>query len=135
MLYINGRKTLSKTYLKRMGEQGLAVWYGDDGCLLQHKDKNGMYGNPMSELATDSFSKEENELIVMWIDEIFDIQGFVIEKRDKRRNNINYRIRFGVENTKKLLTLVYPQLSSIVCLNHKILPKKENYFDVNSPKN
>ena len=69
-LYPKNKKTVTREYLDRLSPLGLAVWWMDDG-------------SESGSLSTHSFSKKENEIIVEYFKEKWDIASKVLKDKSK----------------------------------------------------
>lgn len=62
-----GRKNLDSVDLDKINDVGIAVWFLDDGYVVDHK-KNGIPKNsPVGGISTLSFTMEENEKLAEWL--------------------------------------------------------------------
>lgn len=115
MVYPEGKKTVTKTWLNWLTPQGLAIWYMDDGGLVKSysTNKSGrrrIYRRQLF-LHTCSFSLEENELLVSYIEKAFDIK-FRIKKDGKY-----YRLFMGAVEASRFLEIVKPYI--VPCMEYK----------------
>jgi hypothetical protein len=106
-LIINGKKTITREYLDKLSPLGLAVWFMDDGSHC------GMF-------STHCFSKEENEIIVQYLKEKWNIDSRVCEDK---RVNLFY---VGIRNSSlcKLKDIIYPYMPD--CMKYKFGEGKYN---------
>lgn len=91
--YNKGIKSI-KNIIDEIDEISLAFWMMDDGCLQKN--------NEHYELATHSFSKEENEKIIKLFKDKFNINSFL--KKDNRCNK--YWIYIRKESTNIIASLI-----------------------------
>ena len=73
LFYIDGVKSITKENIKLLDHiYGIACLYMDDGSLVidSYKKKNGIHLFPRISLYTQSFTKDENHLLLKSIDEI-----------------------------------------------------------------
>lgn len=61
----DGRKTVTREWLDKLGELGICIWFLDDGCLTDRKDKT----RHEITLCTHSYSLEEVQLLKDWLSE------------------------------------------------------------------
>jgi hypothetical protein len=92
--YHEGRKTVDEHLLKCLTVQGLALWYQDDGCLLNHEDFLTPY------LCTHNFNKTEVELIARMLQKKFGLQWRL--RKDKQYYALRLR-RMDREDFFKLI--------------------------------
>lgn len=129
-LYENNRKgkKLTKKFLNRLDQRGLAIWYGDDGTAFHGKyidKRNGKsYEKWMLNIATNEFNKDEHELLVEFFKNKWNINSNYSKVTDKRPNRkspyYNWRMQSQTE-VEKFLELVTPYLKNIPSMRRKIL--------------
>lgn len=90
--YKNKRKVVPINFLYKMDKIGLAIWYQDDGTYH--------YGNYTCSIATDNFTKDENELIQKFLSERFQIESVVCNKYG------GHYLFFNRKNTDRFLRLI-----------------------------
>lgn len=90
-LYPNNKKNITKDILNRLQPLGIAVWYMDDGTLNLHA--GGC-------LATDGFTKEENEMIMNYFNE----KGFYC--RVFKAKSGTYRIMFNQQGFRNFIDFI-----------------------------
>ena len=112
-----GRKAIDNKILRSFGARALAYWYMDDGtasksCKSSSSPGNGIryyYTYPKPKISslklyTYAFTVEENNLILKWLKNKFDINAFVyISKRDGPFIKISKR-----EEREKFIDTVEP---------------------------
>lgn len=91
--YPNGKKLISIELLNKIDELGLAVWYMDDGHT---------YHGSRLEIALGECGEHVAEIICNWFLSRWKI------KSGYRYTRGGYRCFFNVENSKKLVSLIYP---------------------------
>ena len=120
LFYPYGRKCVPqeiKYFLK--DPLSLAIWFMDDGTLdYRVKDHYAF------RIATYSFSKKENELLVEMLNQNFGIVATV--QQSKMRDKIYYRIHIGEKGRDRFLNLIKPYIYSHRCFAHKLPPVKNN---------
>lgn len=109
-LYSNeGRKKISLKYLNKLKPLGLAIWWMDDGSLINHK------GSRYGRLCTESFNYEEHILLQKYFKQKWDIDVSIKEEKGKY-----YFLRFNVESLKKLFTIIYKDICHVPSMIYKI---------------
>lgn len=118
IMYPKGIKTVTKTWLHWLDEQGLAIWFMDDGSLVKsyRNNKSGkriIYRRQIY-LSTCGFTLEENQLLVRYLKERFNL-NFDIQLNSKKTGY--YRLRCGANEANKLLEIVKPYV--VPCMEYK----------------
>lgn len=106
--YINNVKTVTQAVLNLLSPLSIAVWFMDDGTTDwgQRHDCNA---SPASRLCTDSFSKQECEMIAQWFLNKHNINPYIkLRKRNLDDSIEKYRVFFGTTETPKLFDLIRP---------------------------
>ena len=101
LFYKNGIKTVTREILNLLNPRSLAVWLCDDGSYC----KKYRY----IILSTNSFSLNEHEIMKKYFEEVWGLSptiGF--------RDNKYYYLRFKVEDTKKLISIVRPFILKVM---------------------
>ncbi len=115
LAYPKGEKAITETWLSWLTLHGLAIWYMDDGGLSKgysvNKSGRRRIFRRQIFLHTCSFSLEENELLVSYIEKTFDIK-FRIKKDGKY-----YRLFTGAIEGNKFLEIVRPYM--VPCMMYK----------------
>jgi len=105
-IYINGHKTFSRKVLDRLDQEGLAIWFMDDGSLYNavYKGKKySIYSKCTARLNT-YLSKEENEVIIKYFKERWNIEW----KNEKEKNF--YRLRCNTTEFRKFVEIINPYI-------------------------
>jgi len=106
MFYKNGIKYIPEDI--KLSPLSLSTWFFDDGSV----SKNGKYSY-VATFHTEGFDKTDIEVLRNKLKDIFDIDSFIINIKDKykviRLNNVNY---------KKLCYIIFKY--TIPCMNYKI---------------
>lgn len=98
LLYFNGRKRITRRCLDYLTPKAIAIWYMDDGNLSKKKRDGKIHAY---ELFLNTFvSDEENEIIIRYFKEVWDI-NFA-----KVKNNDGYRLRCGTKEARKFIKIV-----------------------------
>lgn len=86
--YQNNKKQVNESWLNKIGEKGLAAWYQSDGVLVSK--------GVTPTLCTDSFSSEEQNIIIDWFYNKYKIKAVItkygIYKRIAIVNGIEFKI-------------------------------------------
>lgn len=109
MLYPNNKKKFSREVLDFLDEQGLAIWFMDDGCI-----DNPIGKKPMGILNTygNSPNGEEELIIQKYFKEKWHLDCAL------NKNHGRYRIRFNNNNFIKLVNIIKPYI--LPSLQYKI---------------
>ena len=92
LLYINGKKTVTKEYLDKITSPiALAFWFMDDGTFS-------------GAIATNSFSKKEIDLLINWLFEKWNI----FASKYKQQNN--FVIRISEKSRQQFENLIKPYI-------------------------
>lgn len=111
-LYPNNKKKLSKKMISYLDEQGLAIWYMDDGSTYVSKTDRTF----TAEISTHIQKEEALELIDLF-KEKWDIQFYL----HKRKEN-QYNIRAYSNNALKFIKLIEPFVPD--CMAYKLIVPK-----------
>jgi hypothetical protein len=114
MFYPEGKKVVTKEILDQIGPLGLAVWFMDDGKV----DFGIRYSyNPTPDIVicTDSFTKQECEIIREWFLEVFQIESRVIKNCKGQP-----RIRIKSTSVENFFSIVWPHVL-LPCFDYKII--------------
>lgn len=99
-LYPEGKKTISLSFLRRMSDEAVCIWYMDDGSLYPKKRNNKIHSY---ELVFSTYcSEEEANNCITFFKERFDV-NFTL-----KRNKGLFCIRCGTKEAKKLLVFLKP---------------------------
>jgi recombination protein RecA len=97
LFYKDNKKIIKNELIQYLSPLSLAVWFLDDGSL---------YKNVNMRIATDSFSKDENEKLQFMLKVKFDIDSKIHEY--KRLNNKYYYMSFNKNNSIKMTEIITP---------------------------
>lgn len=111
-LYPNNRKKLDKKYISYLDEQGLAIWYMDDGSTYVSKSDRGF----TVEFSTHIPEKEAQDLIDLFKDK-WNIQFYLHKKKDNQ-----YNIRAYSTNALKFIKMIEPFVPD--CMAYKLIVPK-----------
>lgn len=105
MLYINGRKTITRDLLNMLSVEGLAIWYMDDGsCYYEHSEITGEPIHLDLRISTDCFTKEEHEIMVDYFREVWNIHFYVFYSKTRDV----YCLRAHKEAALQFIDLIKP---------------------------
>lgn len=98
--YKNGVKTFSREFLEYLTLQGLAIWFMDDGSKSFKKIRSKVHA---VEVTLNTYlSKEENEIIIDYFKERWDVNWGLNKSKDK------YRLRMGTCEARRFFSLIEP---------------------------
>lgn len=115
-LYKDKQKIFRRNWIRNLDIQSLAILWMDDGCLIRQYNKKKNYTYLCGEIATQSFDKQSNENIVLWLEK-FGIKSYIIY--NKKRNF--YYIKMNRNNLFKLIEIISPYVNQIESMKYKIL--------------
>ena len=98
--YHNGEIKLTNTFINRITPVSLAIWYMDDGSL-KYRDKPG---HEQIMISSNSFSKEDNQLLVDMLIHKFNIPANI------RKDKNYWGIYIPVSGVRKFLQLITPYI-------------------------
>jgi len=102
-LYPNNNKTIKRKWLNYLDEIGLAIWFMDDGSLTK-RGKSGYLS-----LHTNSFNKEEHNIIVKYFKQVWGITPTL--RSTKRKDRINsFFLTFNPNETRKFIKIIKPYI-------------------------
>lgn len=111
-LYPNNQKKLDKKYISYLDEQGLAIWYMDDGSTYVSKSDRGF----TVEFSTHIPKSDALELIELFKQK-WDIQFYLHKKKENQ-----YNIRAYSNNALKFIKLIEPFVPD--CMAYKLIVPK-----------
>lgn len=106
LLYPSGKKTYTSIALERIGMEGLAVFWMDDGCVVKSK-----FAKNRGLLATYC-SEPESGLVCDWINGLTGVHPAPYEDRGL------YRVRINASEMPRFLTAIRPYVHS--SMKHKV---------------
>jgi len=114
--YETGKKNITQEILDNLTDLSVAVWYMDDGTTdwCYQSRQQGWKSKPTAGLCTDSFSKQECELIQSWFLQKYNLKTY-LRQRDKKER---YRIRFDTEETVNFFEIIKPYI--IASMRYKV---------------
>jgi recombination protein RecA len=124
MFFYCPNKKITLKQLKKLSPLGLAIWYMDDGCLSFIKDKTGKIKGRQLILNTQSFSFIEQELIVKYFSETWEINCKIHQDHNK------YRIWMNGTEAEKFLHIIERYIPK--CMYYKLCYR---YYGYKSSKN
>lgn len=102
-IYPNNVKTISRKVLNYLSDEGIAIWYMDDGSYTAKRRKDGKIHAMELHIST-YIPWEQNELIIDFFKEKYDIS--FTQVRDRQ----SYRLRCGTKESRKFIDLVSPYI-------------------------
>lgn len=87
-----------------------AIWFMDDGT----KTKRNSY-----RISTDSFCKEDNEKLIMYLQDSFQIFGKVLAY--SRNGKEYYYLSFSKEESKRASSIILPWITKVESLKYKVI--------------
>lgn len=122
-IFYKKNKEINMRQLKKLNPLGLALWYMDDGSLIFQR-KNGVIESRKGYLNTQCFSREENEIMVQYFKEVYDINCKI--HLDKGM----CRLYFNSSELKKLIKIIEPyvidSMKYKICMRYGKNKSKEN---------
>lgn len=112
-LYKNGKKCISRDILDLLDEQGIAIWFMDDGCTSYMK-RNGKIHGIVLQISTCLNTVEELQVLINYFKERWDIK-FGIKKEHGK-----YSLQCATRETRKFMKIVKPYILKIECMKYKI---------------
>lgn len=113
LLYPKGKKVFTRQVLDYLTDQGLTLWFCDDGSGTLCKSKTGKICGCMIRIAT-YFSFEEAEIVKSWFKDVYNLDAKF--DLDKRSNKIS--IRFNTKDSQKFISVVEKYIPK--CMEYKI---------------
>lgn len=110
-----------KSYTKlinRIDEQGLAIWYMDDGCLNNRKYPNGEYHGFYIRIAT-CLPKVQCEEIIQKVYDKFGVKFYTFHEGKKEDS---FSLCCGTKEGRKFLKIVRPYVEQIPSMLYKVSP-------------
>ncbi|UNY40322.1 intein-containing RNA ligase [Pseudaeromonas phage vB_PpeM_ KLEP7] len=129
-------KEPTRKYLDKLGPLALAVWYMDDGSLIDQTKNNRQYA---CDLHTQGFTEETNTIIADFLNER-GYECYMFHTRTKSNGQEGYSIRFTPRGCSSFLEDIAPYI--LEEFNYKLppllrlLPKIDvfvNYFEYEQP--
>lgn len=103
VLYKNGTKRITKSILKRLSPEAIALWFMDDGYMDYKKSNHTKY----MRICTDSYTPEQCNTICDFFQEVYGIQAFVAFHQSNKNSVKKPRVSFNATNSQKLISLIY----------------------------
>lgn len=113
MLYIDGKKVITRNVLNLLTPQGIAIWYMDDGSLYAQK-KNGRIHAYQMVLSTCCDTQDEAQIIIDYFNEVWSVKFGV------KKNKNKYSLTCNTKEIRKFIKIVRPYVSKIQCMKYKI---------------
>lgn len=116
LYYPEGKKILNKEDVILLDEQGLAIWFMDDGYICNPKNRSSF-----AVLCTTSFTKEETEFLINFLWDKWNLKCYYYSSEKG--------IRFSVDSSKKLIYLIKSYI--VECLKYKeVLYKSDELLEI-----
>ena len=128
VMYNEHGKHYSRKLLNRLSQQGLALWFMDDGAILRRKYK-GKYCGFYLRIYTYCTSQEADDIIKYFVEE-WDIHPTKIHE-NKIKHYDAYTINFGAKEGKKLIYIIKPYMCP--SMMYKVLydiEELKSYYDI-----
>jgi len=113
ILYTPKKTVGIRKQLNRLTPLGIAIWYMDDGSLTTLKNKDGYVRGSALRIHTN-LSKEENQVIIDYFQEIWNI------KFKQNKKNSYYELVMHTKEARKFLQIVEPYVRRVSCMHHKL---------------
>lgn len=114
-IYSNNVKKFNRKVLNLLNEEGIALWYMDDGSLVP-KRRNGKIHAYEMYLCT-YLTKEENQVIIDYFKEVWGVRF------TQTKNKGKYRLRCGTKEFRKFREIVKPYI--IPSMQYKITTERD----------
>lgn len=123
LFYKDGIKHIDNI-LNLISEVSLAYWIMDDGYCYKYNSNIGQ--RCQYTLNTQSFTKEENEILISFFKEKFNLEAkMIFDKRCKK-----YFLQFDVESSIKLSKIIRKYIP--VCMDYKLLDCDKGFYEENT---
>jgi hypothetical protein len=120
--YSSGKKQITNDILKNLTPLSIAVWFMDDGGGDMSKKTRDKHPNwnmvPEFYFCTDSFLKDECEIIIQWFLDTYNIKTHLRYRRRGSTGQDQYRIIINNESSQDFIDLVSPHI--LPCMRYKI---------------
>lgn len=97
-LYKNKSKLITRYLLNKLTLEAIAIWYMDDGNLSSKKRNGKIHAYEL--FLNTHVSKEENQVIIDYFKEVWDIQFHQV------KNKGSYRLRMSTREIRKFLPMI-----------------------------
>ena len=123
LFYKNGTKHINNI-LNLITDVSLAYWVMDDGYCYKYNSKLGQ--RCQYTLETQSFTKEENEILISFFKEKFNLEAkMIFDKRCEK-----YFLQFNIESSIKLSKIIRKYVP--VCMDYKLLDCDKGFYEENT---
>jgi hypothetical protein len=103
-LYPNNNKTITRHHLNWLDEEGLAIWFMDDGGKVLTK-RNGNICGRYLKISSYNFTYDEHVIMKNYFETVWNI--FPSIKMDKGKY---YWLKFSATEAKKLISIIKPYI-------------------------
>lgn len=113
-LLVDGKRTISRSYLDRLSPLGIAVWFMDDGSFTGWRMRDGVRVKLFPglsgsiHLSTHGFGYDGNVIIQDYFKDVWDISFRLIQDKRLKESKSWYLTTADVESTRKFCELVAP---------------------------
>lgn len=119
LMYPNGRKVMTREILDKLCLQGIAIWFMDDGSCYKKDSADGTKSISFDlRISTECFTQEENDIIVEYFKEKWDIHFHTFYSANKKA----WIIRANKKAALAFMELIEPYV--IPSMSYKIEYKK-----------
>lgn len=119
MFFYCPNKRITMKQLKKLSPFGIAIWYMDDGCLSFIKDKEHKIKGRQLLLNTQSFSLDEQKIIVGYFKEVWDINCNI------HQDHTSCRIWMNGTEAFKFLNIISKYIPK--CMYYKLCYRYHGY--------
>lgn len=119
LLYSNEKKQITKEILEMMNPLSIALWFLDDGSLVQKQQKNKTFGSYTLMLYT-FLSKKQNEIIQQYFLDKYNMKWNVVPANIHK--NDQYMLRCGQTEGRKFLNIIRDiVIKNVPSMSYKVL--------------
>ena len=102
-LYPNNNKTIKRRWLNYLDDNGLAIWFMDDGSLTK-RGKSAYIS-----LHTNAFNKKEHDIIIKYFKQVWNLNP-TLRVTKRKNSNQTYFLTFNPNETRKFITIIKPYI-------------------------
>jgi hypothetical protein len=116
LIYPNSIKTFTRKALNLLTNEGIAIWYMDDGSLCRKSDKCSTL-----RLHTCFLDIEEAYIVINYFSSRHNIEFRLEKQYDRRNGKTYYNVSiYNIPMIKKFMKIVEPYIT-VDCMKYKIL--------------
>lgn len=97
-IYPNNKKNISRYILNKLDEEGIAIWYMDDGGLSAKRRNGKIHAYDL--FLNTHLTIEENQIIIDYFKEVWNINFQQVKNKGR------YRLRMGTKEIRKFIPLI-----------------------------